>query len=394
MKFIRNVLALVAVNLRSVPQRWGSSLVIVVGLAGVVAVLTALQSMSAGMVATLKSTGAPDRAIVIRDGSLNELASFITRDEFIVIEQNPALARNAEDQPLASGELIVITEQQLRARDSASNVSMRGVTPIGFDIRPEVSIVEGRRYESGLQELIVGRKASQQFAGLEIGNQVKIRGSFWTVVGVFESGGDAHESEIWADLDTAQGAFNRNAFSSVLVRLQNPEQFDTFKDELVADPRLTADVQIEEAFFSAQTNQFRGSIGILVGVVGVIMGLGAVFAALNTMYSAISTRAAEIATLRALGFSGGVVVWSTLIEAVALATAGGLIGGLLAYVVFNGYSVSTLGSGFTQVAFEFKVTAELLLSGLMLSLVIGVIGGLFPAIRAARAPIAEALRSE
>lgn len=391
---IRNIFALLVVNLRSVPQRWGTSLVIVVGLAGVVAVITALQSMSVGMMATLKATGAPDRAIVIRDGSLTELSSFITREEFTVIEQHPALAQNAEGKPLASGELLVITEQQLKARDSASNVSMRGVSARGFDLRPEITLVEGRRFKPGLQELIVGNKARNQFANLEIGNDVKLRGSFWTVVGIFESGGDARESEIWADLDTAQSAFNRNAFSTVLVKLQQPEQFEAFRDELVADPRLTADVKTEEAFFSAQSNQFRQSIGILVGVVGVIMGLGAIFAALNTMYSAISTRATEIATLRAIGFTGGVVVWSTLIEAVVLAMAGGLIGGLLAYLIFNGYTVSTLGAGFTQVAFEFKVTAELLINGLMLSLIIGVIGGLFPAIRAARAPIAEALRSE
>lgn len=394
MGFIRNVLALLAVNLRSIPQRWGSSLVIVVGLAGVVAVITALQSMSVGMMATLKATGAPDRAIVIRDGSLTELSSFITREEFTVIEQHPALAQNADGKPLASGELLVITEQQLKARDSASNVSMRGVSARGFDLRPEITLIEGRQFEPGLQELIVGSKARDQFANLEIGNEVKLRGSFWTVVGIFESGGDARESEIWADLETAQSAFNRNAFSTVLVKLQQPEQFDQFRDELVADPRLTADVKTEEDFFSAQSNQFRQSIGILVGVVGVIMGLGAIFAALNTMYSAISTRATEIATLRAIGFTGGVVVWSTLIEAVVLAAAGGLIGGLLAYVIFNGYTVSTLGAGFTQVAFEFKVTADLLVSGLLMSLIIGVIGGLFPALRAAQAPIAEALRSE
>ena len=394
MNFFRNVFALLMVNLRSIPQRWGSSLVIVIGLAGVVAVITALQSMSAGMEATLRSTGKPDRAVIIRDGSLTELSSFITRDEFVVLEQNQKLATNAEGKPLISGELLVITEQQLKARDSSSNVSMRGVSARGFDIRPELSLIDGRRFEPGLQELIVGRKASEQFANLEVGNEVKLRGSYWTVVGVFESGGDAHESEIWADLDTAQSAFNRNAFSTALVRLSDPTLFEAFRIEVKDDPRLTQDVKTEESFYSAQSGQFRRTIGLLVSVVGVIMGLGAIFAALNTMYSAVSTRATEIATLRALGFSGGVVVWSTLIEAIILASVGGLLGGLLAYLLFNGYSVSTLGAGFTQVAFEFKVSPGLLVSGLATSLVVGLIGGLFPALRAARMPIATALRQD
>ncbi len=393
MRFMRQVFELLQINLLSIPQRWGSSAVIVVGLAGVVAVVTALQSMSLGMMATLKSTGDPDRAIVIRDGSLSELSSYITRDELLVIEQDEALGRNAQGKPLAAGELVVIAEQQLKARDSSSNVTLRGVTPRSFELRPEVSVVRGRSFRAGLQELIVGDKAQAQFAGLDIGAQVKIRGSYWTVVGHFESDGDAHESEIWADLETAQSAFSRNAVSSVLVRLQEPAQFEAFRDRLSTDPRLTVTVRSEEDFYAAQSENFRRSIGVLATVVGVIMGLGAIFAALNTMYAAVSTRETEIATLRALGFGGGVLVLATLIEAALLATAGGLAGGLIAYLLFNGYSVSTLGSGFTQVAFEFRVTWGLIASGLVLSLIIGLIGGLFPAIRAARLPVVDALRA-
>lgn len=393
MGFFRQVAALLEVQLRSVPQRLGSTMVIVVGLAGVVAVLTALQAMSLGMLATLSATGEPDRAIVLRDGTFTELSSYITRDEFVVVEQDQALARNADGKPLASPELVVIAEQRLKARDTSANVTLRGVGEIGFDIRPELQISEGRRYSSGLQELIVGRKAAQQFAGLGIGEQVRIRGSTWTVVGHFTTGGDAHESEIWADLGTAQSAFNRTAYSSVLVRLADPEAFDAFRERLKADPRLSADAKPEREFYSAQSEQFRQSIGWLVAVVGVIMGLGAVFAALNTMYSAVDSRRTEIATLRAIGFSGGVIVTATLLEAMLLAAAGGLAGGALTWLVFNGYSVSTLGAGFTQVAFEFLVTPGLIGSGLVLSLLIGLVGGLAPAVRAARVPVIKALRA-
>lgn len=393
MRALRQVTELLLINLRSIPSRWGSTLVIVVGLAGVVAVITALQAMSVGMLATLASTGDPDRAIVIRAGSNSELSSFVTRDEAVVIAQDPRVAANADGKPLAAGELIVIAEQRLKARDSSSNASLRGVPPVGFDLRPELSIIEGRRFEPGLQELIVGAKAHQQFEGLDIGEQVKLRGSYWTVVGVFESDGDAHESEIWADADTAQSAFNRNAYSSMLVRLGDPADFEAFKQAITEDPRLQAEVRTEEDFFSSQSRNFKRTIGLLVTLVGVIMGLGAIFAALNTMYAAVSARETEIATLRAIGFGGGVVVVSTLIEAILLACAGGLFGGLIAYLVFNGYTVSTLGAGFTQVAFEFRVTAPLLVSGLVLSLLIGVVGGLFPAVRAARLPVVDALRA-
>jgi len=393
MKFMTQTLQLILINLKSVPSRWGATLVIVVGLAGVVGVVTALQSMSAGMVATLRSTGSPNRAIVLKGGSNSELSSFITRDQAVVIEQAEGVAKGADGRGLASGELILIAERPLRRSKTDSNVSMRGVGAAGFAMRPELTIVDGRPFKPGLQEIIVGVKALEQFVGLEVGSTVQIRGSQWTVVGTFRSNGDAHESEIWVDIETAQSAFRRNGYSSMLVQLQEPTAFDAFKDSLTADPRLQVDVLNEIEYFSAQSRSFTRIIGVLVTVVGIIMGLGAVFAALNTMYSAVAARTVEIATLRALGFSGSVVILATIAEAMSLALLGGAIGGLGAYVFFNGYTVSTLGAGFTQVAFSFRVTPALLVTGMVLSLFVGFLGGFFPALRAARMQIAVALRA-
>lgn len=393
MKFLVQSLQLILINLKSVPARWGATLVIVVGLAGVVGVTTALQSMAQGMTATLRATGSPDRAIVLRGGANSELSSFFTRDQAIVIEQAPGVAKGADGRPLASGELTVIAERPLRRSNTDSNVSLRGLGPAGFEMRPELRVIEGRLFTPGLQELIVGRKAREQFLGLEVGNTVQIRGSQWTVVGVFESNGDAHESEVLVDIGTAQSAFRRNGYSSLLVKLEDPGKFEAFKDGLTTDPRLQVDVQPEIDYFSSQSRNFTRTIGVLVTLVGVIMGFGAIFAALNTMYSAVAARTVEIATLRALGFTGAVVVVATIAEAMTLALIGGALGGVIAYVFFNGYTVSTLGAGFTQVAFSFRVTPQLLAGGLVLSLFVGFLGGFFPALRAARMQIAAALRA-
>lgn len=393
MKFLSQTSKLIGINLKSLPSRWGATLVIVVGLAGVVGVVTALQSMSAGMVATLRATGSDDRAIVLRGGANSELSSFFTRDQAIVIEQAAGVAKAADGKPLASGELSLIAERKLRRSGTDSNVSMRAIGAAGFAIRPELRIVEGRAFTPGLQEIIVGLKAREQFLGLDVGGTVQIRGSQWTVVGVFASNGDAHESELLVDVETAQSAFRRNGYSSMLVQLDDASAFEAFKDSLTTDPRLQVDVLHEIDYFSSQSRNFTRTIGVLVSVVGVIMGLGAVFAALNTMYSAVAARTVEIATLRALGFSGGVVIAATVAEAMVLALIGGLIGAVAAYVFFNGYTVSTLGAGFTQVAFSFRVTPALLVTGLGLSLFVGLLGGFFPALRAARMEIAVALRA-
>jgi putative ABC transport system permease protein len=290
---------------------------------------------------------------------------------------------------------VVITE--LRRGEGAQradvNVSLRGVEPMGLTIRPEVKLVEGRWFTPGLREVVVGQGAARQFQGVSVGSTLKFRGSEWTVVGVFGSGGDAHESELWTDANTARSAFGRgSSASSLLVQLESPESLEPLKVALKADPRLQVDVGTELAYYSSQSQQFSDQIGMLTGVVATIMAVGALFGALNSMYSAVSTRQVEIATLRAIGFSGLPVLLSVLTEAMLLALSGGVLGAAVAYLLFNGMTVSTLGANFTQVAFNFAVTPELVQKGLSWALLIGLIGGLPPAIKAVRMPVVEALR--
>jgi putative ABC transport system permease protein len=382
--------AITSLNLKSIPERWGASLVIVVGLAGVVAVFTALLAMAEGFQSTLKSAGRADVAMVLRGGSQAELNSALLRDQVTLIKQAAGIVRDADDQPLASAEMIVIAELAKKGDRSAQNVTVRGIGPKGMKLRPQVKIIEGRLFETGKRELIVGRGVTQQFEA-SVGQTLRFRGSDWTVVGVFESG-DANESELWCDVEVAQTSFNRQGFSSVRAVLDGANGMTTFKDALTADPRLSVDVQTEQEYYSGQTKQFRATIGVLAGIVTGIMGLGAIFAALNTMYAAVATRAREIATLRALGFGGLPVVMSVMIESLVLALVGGAIGAVIAYLLFNNLSVSTLGQNFTQVVFAFKVTPALVARGLVIAVIIGMFGGFLPAIRAARMPITTALR--
>jgi len=383
---------IVMMNLRSVPQRLGASLVIVIGIAGVVGVMVALLSMSAGLEKTLGGTGSDDRVVVTRGGSNGELASFLDRASGTLVKQDPAIARGADGLPLASGEIIIITEVPRFGQKTGANVTLRGVEPVGFTIRPELRIVEGRKFRPGLREIIVGEAASNQFAGLDVGTPLRFRGSTWTVVGVFSTGGDVHESELWTDTETAQSAFNRSGYSSILAKLASTDGFEPMKERLTSNPQLNVDAKTERDFFSGQSGTLTTVIGVLAGFVALVMAIGATFGALNTMYSAVSARTAEIGTLRALGFGAMPVIASVMAEALALAISGGVLGALLAYVFFNGYSVSTLGSGFTQVAFKFAVTPGLVMQGLALSLFIGFVGGLLPAIRAARMQVTSALR--
>ena len=391
MSTLTQIREIVLMNLRSIPQRLGASFVIVIGIGGVVGVLVAMLSMSAGLSKTLTATGDPNRAIILRGGSNGELASFLDRAASTLIKHDPAIARADDGLPLASGELIVITEVPRKGDTSGANVSLRGVEPKGFVLRPELHLTAGRLFKPGLRELIVGDGAYQQFDGLDIGNKLKFRGSYWTVVGRFKSN-DAHDSELWADLETTQSAFGRSGVSSLLVRLTSVDAFDSLKRRLTGDPQLTVDVKTEREFFSAQSAGTTKAIGIITSVVAVIMAIGALFGALNTMYSAVSSRTAEIGTLRALGFGSAPVVASVMAEAMALSLTGGVLGAGIAYALFNGYSVSTLGGNFTQIAFNFAVTPVLVLQGLSWALVIGFFGGLFPAVRAARLPVTEALR--
>lgn len=391
MSTFTQVREIVLMNLRSIPQRLGASLVIVIGIAGVVGVLVAMLSMSTGLNKTLTATGDPDRAIVLRGGANGELASFLERASVTQIKQDPAIARGADRLPVASAELIVITEVPRKGERSGANVSLRGVEPAGFTLRPELKLLEGRRFTPGLRELMVGKGAYTQFDGLQVGSRLKFRGSYWQVVGVFETG-DAHDSELWADLETVQSAFGRSGASSVVARLAYRDALGTLKRRLESDPQLNVEVKTEQEFFSAQSSGLTRQIGFLTNIVAVIMAFGALFGALNTMYSAVSARTAEIGTLRALGFGNAPVVASVMAEAMALSLLGGVIGAVTAYLLFNDYSVSTLSGSFTQVAFNFAVTPGLVLQGLTWALGIGFLGGLAPALRAARLPVTAALR--
>ena len=390
---LKQISAITGINIKSIPERWASSLVIVVGLAGVVAVFTALLAMGQGFESTLKASGRTDEVMVMRGGSDAEINSGLGRESVDIIEQAPGIRTGSDGKPLASAEMMVIAEL-LRKNDlkNGVNITVRGVEPDAFALRPQLKIVEGRNFTPGLREMIVGRGVTRQFQGAAPGNVVRMRGSDWTVVGVFESG-DAYESELWADLNVCQSTFAREGASSVLVALDGQQGFDKLKESLGADPRVTVDLVRQQDYFSGQTKQFRQTIGVLASVVTAIMALGAIFAALNSMYAAVATRSKEIATLRAIGFGGLPVLVSVMIEALLLALVGGLAGAVIAYVLFNNLTVSTMGQNFTQVVFNFKITPALVMHGLIISLLIGMIGGFLPALRATRLAVVDALRA-
>ena len=379
------------IGIAGLPQRWGASLVIVVGIAGVVGVLVAMLAMGEGFKATLASTGSTETAILLRGGSQAETNSVITRDQVPLLAGLPGIARDADGKPLASPELSQVVNLPTMADGTDANVQFRGVGPAGWAIRPQVRIVEGRKFTPGLREIVVGKGAQQQFRGLEIGRQMKLANQQWTVVGVFDSG-DAHDSELWADADVLAPAYQRPAYQSMTVKLAGKDGFRQLKAALAADPRLKLDVETTRDYFGKQSEGLARLIRILGTVIGTIMAIGAIFGALNTMYAAVAGRAREIATLRALGFRGLPVVAAVMLETMLLALLGGLLGAGIAWLVFNGYTVSTLGQNFSQVVFQFKVTPELLWTGLKWALGIGLVGGLFPALRAARLPVTEALR--
>ncbi len=389
----KQIFEIVALNLKSIPERLGASLVIVVGIAGVVAVFTALFAMAGGIDSTLQASGDPRNALVMRGGSQAELNSSMDRDSFDIVSQAPGVRKDDKGNPIASGELILIAEVPKKGGTLGANITLRGIGEHGLTLRPSLKIIEGRSFTPGLQELLVGKGAAAQFVGLEVNNTVRLRGADWQVVGIFESN-DAFDSEIFTDTATAQTAWGRGSSLSVaLVGLQSEASLSEFSAALKADPRLNTDVQSQRAYFSAQTAQTSGGVRMLGLAVAVIMCLGALFAALNTMYASVSARTREIATLRAIGFGPVPVVISVLTEAMLLAVLGGVIGALLAYVFFNGMTVSTLGgSTFTQLVFNFKVTPALVLTGMCLALLIGFVGGLMPAVRAARMPVTTALR--
>lgn len=393
MQWITQTLAVTLLNLKTIPQRLSSSGVAIVGIAGVVIVFVSVLSIAAGFTAAMQGTGSPSRALVMRTGADSEMTSGIGGEEADIIKQAPGLRRDGQT-TRASAELYVIIDLPKISTGTAANVPMRGVEPTAFTVRDEVRIIDGRMMEFGTNEVVVGRGASGQFAGLTVGSEIQSGQSAWTVVGVFEANGGVAETEIWVDARVLQGAYRRgNSYQSVLARLDSSDAFDTFRDWLITNPQLNVQVRRESEYYAQQSRSLSALIqGVGFGI-ALLMGIGAVFGAILTMYTAVSTRAREIATLRALGFNSGSVVVSVLAESLALGAIGGVIGAAVAYFGFNGYQTSTINfQTFSQVAFAFRVTPALLGMGLFYALLLGLVGGLFPAIRAARLPIPAALR--
>lgn len=380
-------------GLMSIPQRRGAVAATVIGIAGVVAVLVGVLSIAAGFKQAMAVSGAPDSAIVLRSGADSEMVSGFSREQTRLIADSPGVARAAEG-PLASAELFVIINLPKRATGTDANVPLRGVENAALKVRDQLKITEGRMFEWGRDEVIVGRGAAQEFAGLNVGSKIKVGRYEWPVVGTFTANGGVSESEIWTDAKVLQAAYNRgDSFQSVYAKLNSPGAFQEFKDSLTSNPQLNVKVARQSEYYAQQSETLTRLITTLGFLIAFLMAIGAVFGALNTMYSAVSTRTREIATLRALGFGSGAVIVSLMIESLLLALIGGAIGGGIAYAAFNNFHTSTMNwQSFSQVAFAFKVTPELLIRGIVWSAMIGLIGGLFPAIRAARLPIAAALR--
>jgi putative ABC transport system permease protein len=391
MSAFRQIVSVTAMNLRSVPQRVGSSSVIVVGIAGVVAVILSVFGLTRSLQDAVLATGSPDRAIVLRAGATGELSSTLLVDAVATIKDAPGIAR-VDGKPAATADFVAAVNLLRKEDGRRAGMVVRGVDAAVMAVRPELKIVAGRPFTPGLREVLVGRSALQEFQGVAIGDEVALREGRWRIVGVFESGGDANESSLIADAATLLSAYQRTAVNSVTVRLESDAAFDTFKAALTTNPTLSVSVERETEFYrrqSEEANQIFGLVGIAVGV---FMGLGAIFAALNTMYSAVSARTREIATLRAIGFGAGGVVVSVLVEALLLSLIGAAIGAAIAWLMFNGNSV-TLGDSVSSMVFKMRVDPALLGTGVLLACAVGFIGGLFPALRAARVPVATALRA-
>lgn len=391
--WISQTLAVTALNLRTIPQRLGSSGVAIIGIAGVVVVLVSVLSIASGFTAAMQESGSPTRALVMRSGADSEMTSGLTGADADLIRQAPGIRRD-DQSALASAELYVIIDLPKRSTGTPANVPMRGVEPQTLAVRDTTSIVEGRMLEFGTNEIVVGRGASGQFAGLTLGSEVRSGQNTWTVVGIFEADGGVSETEIWCDARVLQGAYRRgNSYQLVVAKLDATDTFDTFRDWLTANPQLNVQVRRETEYYAQQSRALSSLIRTVGFGIATLMGIGAVFGAILTMYTAVSTRSREIATLRALGFNASSVVVSVMAESLALAAIGGTIGGLIAYAAFNGYQTSTMNfQTFSQVAFAFQVTPSLLVMGLIYALIMGLIGGIFPAVRAARLPIPTALR--
>ena len=393
LNWLSQIASVTTFNIRTLPQRIGSSATAVFGIAGVVAVMVGVLSIAQGILQTMDNSASPDNVVVLRSGSNTEMMSIMQGDDARIIAEAPGLARN-ESGAIASPELFVIINLLKRTTGTDANVPLRGVSRNALDVRDNFRIVEGRMFEWGLNEVIVGVGALIEFQGLEVGSKITVAQEEWPVVGIFETGGGLAETEIWVDASVLQPAYRRgNSYQAVYAKLDSPDAYQEFKDALTSDPRLNVKPMRESEYYEAQSAMLYKLVTGLGTLIALIMGFGAIFGALNTMYTAVSARAREIATLRALGFHSSPVVISVLIESLLLALIGGAIGATAAWWVFDGFRAATLNfTSFSQVAFAFDVSPSLLLRGVIFAMVIGLIGGLFPALRAARQPIANALR--
>ena len=390
----RQARSVAAVGLSTLPDRLGSSLVIVIGIAGVVGVLVALLAMAEGYRATLQRSGSTDTAIVLRGGSAAEPMSVLPNEEVIVISDTAGIARDADGEPLASPEIVVAANLAIRdgGPDELGSVQFRGVGEKAFAVRPNVELVAGRRFTPGLREVIAGTGAQRQFVGLDVGNDIQLGSQAWTVVGIFDSN-DAAASELWADAATVASAYRRGSSrTSVVVKLTGASAFEAFDAALAADARLSVDAMTTLEYFEEQSEVMTRILRVVGMTVGGIMAIGALFGALNCMFAAVAARAREIATLRAIGFRGVPVVVAVMLETMLLALAGGALGGLVAWLVFHGFTASTIAGGVGQLTFSLEVSPELLWTGIQWALAIGFVGGLYPAVRAARLPVTTALR--
>jgi putative ABC transport system permease protein len=390
---LEQIVAVSVMNLKTLHTRAWSSLVIIVGVAGVVGVLVSVLAMATGLVASMEHAGRADRIIILRGGSDTETSSLLSRASVATILDAPGIRRDGTGKIIGSAESVSVLARPMRNGGTDANVTLRGVGAQGLALRPEIHLVEGRWFKPGLHELVVGRAAQKQFLGLGIGDRISLSGSQWPIVGVFTSDGDTHESEVLTDADTLLSALRRNMFQSVTVLLRSPDGFTAFKQALTTNPRLAVEAHREPDYFAKTASNLTTIMHFVAYVVGSIMAVGAVFGALNTMYSAVSARSVEIATLRAIGFGGLPVVVSVLVEAALLSLLGGILGAGLAWIFFNGNGVSALGAGFTQLVFHLAVTPALMVQGIVWAVLIGLFGGLVPALRAARLPIIDVLRS-
>jgi len=391
---LSQIIAVTGVNIRSIPARLGSSTVAVIGIAGVVLVFVAVLSIAEGVNATMKASGDPNLVLILRAGSDTEMTSGFGGESVRVIQDAPGIARDGSGTPLTSPELFVVVDHPLRRSGSPANVPLRGVAPEAFKVHNRLKIIEGRNIEFGKNEIIAGRAAAQQFVNLNVGTTLKWGESTWTLVGIFDDGGSVSESELWCDVKVLQPAYRRgNSYQSVYARLTSPDSYQQLKDSLTSNPQLTVTPMRASDYYGSQTEVLQGIIRTIGGIIAVLMGIGAVFGAVITMYTAVASRTREIATLRALGFGSIPVVFSVIAESILLGIVGGVIGGAIAWLAFDGYQTATMNfQSFSQIAFSFAVTPQLLLTALVISLVMGTAGGLLPAIRAATLPVVTALR--